>query len=95
MTDSKGLTDQSKLLFGAGFVFGVGTTLCLLAIVLVTVTETPAGAGSLGRSPVVVTVAGGVLFTAVVGVALWYLAFDENRATLAIDHEQFGLDREK
>mgnify|MGYP000076636922 FL=1 len=95
MTDSKDLTDQGKLLFGAGFVFGVGTTLCLLAVVLVTVTETPAGAGSLGGSPVVATVAGGILFTAVVGVALWYLAFDENRGTLAVDPEQFGLDREK
>jgi len=95
MTDSKSLTDQGKLLFGAGFVFGVGTTLCLLAVALVTVTETPAGAGGLGSAPVVATVAGGVLFTAVVGIALWYLAFDENRAALAVDPEQFGLDREE
>ena len=95
MTDSNDLTDQGKLLFGAGFVFGVGTTLCLLAVVLVAVTQTPAGTGGLGGSPVVVTVAGGVLFAAIVGVGLWYLAFDENRTTLSVDPEQFGLEREE
>jgi hypothetical protein len=83
------------LLFDAGFVFGVGTTLCLLTVVLVVVTETAIGTSSLGATPVLATAAGGVLFAAVVGVALWYLAFDENRASLAIDPEQFGLEREE
>jgi len=95
MANRDDLTDQGKLLFGAGFVFGVGTTLCLLAVVLVAVTQTSATAGGLGGSPVVATVAGGVLFAAVVGAGLWHLAFDENRANLAVDPEQFGLDREE
>jgi hypothetical protein len=95
MANRDDLTDQSKLLFGAGFVFGVGTTLCLLAVVLVIVTRTPAGTGGLGASQLLATVAGGVLFAAVVGVGLWYLAFDENRAQLSVDPEQFGIEREK
>mgnify|MGYP000477524080 CR=1 FL=1 len=95
MANRADLTDQGKLLFGAGFVFGVGTTLCLLAVVLVAVTQTPAGPGGPAGSPVVATVAGGVLFAAIVGAGLWYLAFDENRASLAVDPEQFGLEREE
>jgi len=51
MTARDELTDQGKLLFGAGFVFGVTVTLCLLAVVLVAVTRVPATAGERAASP--------------------------------------------
>lgn len=96
MTDSdEGLTDQSKLLFGAGFVFGVTATLLILVVVLVAVTRSSAGSG-LGLTPsVAATLAGGLLFTAIVGAGLYYLAFPENRTWIAVDPAQFGLDDEE
>jgi len=89
------LTDQGKLLFGAGFVFGVTVTLCLLAVVLVAVTRVPATAADIGASPLLATVAGGILFATIVGAGLTYLAFDHNRAKIPVDPEQFGLDPEQ
>lgn len=94
MTTRDDLTDQGKMLFGAGFVFGVTVTLCLLAVVLVAVTRAPATAGDLAASPLIATVAGGILFAAIIGAGLSYLAFDANRAKIPIDPEQFGLDEE-
>jgi hypothetical protein len=94
MTARDELTDQGKLLFGAGFVFGVTVTLCLLAVVLVAVTRVPASAGDIAASPLVLSVAGGVVFAGIVGAGLTYLAFDHNRAKIPVDPEQFGLDEE-
>lgn len=94
MSDSDGLTDQAKLLFGAGFVFGVTTTLLILAVVVVAVTRGDAGQLALTRS-LVATLAGGVLFATVVGAALYYLSFPEHRTRIAVDPEQFGLDDEE
>jgi len=94
MPESDGLTDQGKLLFGAGFVFGVTTTLLILAVVLVAVTR--GETGEIGLTPsVVATLAGGVLFAGIVGVGLYYLAFPGNRAQIEVDPEQFGLDDEE
>lgn len=93
MTARDELTDQGKLLFGAGFVFGVTVSMCLLAVVLVAVTSGPATPGGVGAS-LLATVAGGVLFAAVVGAGLTYLAFDHNRAKIPVDPEQFGIDEE-
>ena len=92
MANRADLTDQGKLLFGAGFVFGVGTTLCLLAVVLVAVTQTPAGPGGPAGSPVVATVAGGIVFAGIVGAGLYYLAFPDNRTRVAVDPAAFGMD---
>jgi hypothetical protein len=87
------LTDQGKLLFGAGFVFGVTVTLCLLGVVLVAVTPGPAGEGGVGTS-LLVALGGGVLFSTTLGVGLTYLAFDHNRARIPVEADQFGLDEE-
>jgi predicted membrane channel-forming protein YqfA (hemolysin III family) len=92
MSDSDGLTDKGKLLFGAGFVFGVTTTLLIFGVVLVAVTDT---AGADFPTTVVATLAGGVLFAAIVGVGLYYLAFPENRTRIAVDPARFGLDDEE
>lgn len=93
MTTRDELTDQGKLLFGAGFVFGVTVTLCLLAVVLVAVTRVPASSADLAASPLLASVAG-VLFATIVGAGLTYLAFDHNRAKIPVDPEQFGIDEE-
>ncbi|PSP81099.1 hypothetical protein BRC78_09210 [Halobacteriales archaeon QH_8_68_33] len=72
MTIRDELTDQGKLLFGAGFVSGVTVTLCLPAVVLVAVTRVPATAGGLAASPLLASVAGGVPFAGIVGAGLTY-----------------------
>lgn len=92
MSDSDGLTDTGKLLFGAGFVFGVTTTLLIFGIVLVAVTDV---AATDFPTTVIATLAGAVLFATVVGVGLYYLAFPENRTRIAVDPAQFGLDDEE
>ncbi len=74
------LTDKSRLLFGSGFVFGVMATLVVLGIVLLSV-DTGTGSGALAENAVV-TLAAGVFFTAVVGIALYLLAFPQNRLDL-------------
>jgi predicted membrane channel-forming protein YqfA (hemolysin III family) len=89
-----GLSDEEKMLFGAGFVFGVMVTLLLLALTLVAVTRGSTTVDGLLPSALV-TVAGGVVFAAVVGAGLYYLAFPENRTTIPVDPEQFGLDDEE
>lgn len=76
------LTDKDRLLFGAGFVFGVTFTMLVLAVVTATV------AGRTGRdilaSEVVVTIAAGIFFAGVVGVSLYFLAFPENRVEVPV-----------
>lgn len=89
-----GLTDQGKLLFGAGFVFGVGVTLLLLGVVLVVVTSAEPPDRSLASSAVA-ALAGAIVFIAIVGGGLTYLAFPENRTRVAVDPALFGLDDEE
>jgi len=74
------LTDKGRLLFGAGFVFGVLFALVMLAVVTVTVT---AGVGLLSEP--LVTIAGASLFAVVVGVTLYLLAFPENRIAVPVE----------
>lgn len=77
------ITDKSRLVFGAGFAFGVTCSLLLMAVVLVTV---DGGQMSLG-SPVMITAGAGALFASVVGAALYLLAFPENRLMIPIATE--------
>lgn len=80
-------SDETQLVFGAGFAFGVTCALLLIAVLLASV------GGSLG-SPVLATTGGGILFAAVVGAALYLLAFPENRHRLPIatEAESDGAD---
>lgn len=86
------LTDKGKLLFGAGFVFGVMATMLLLAVVLVATSSAVLASGGLLQSPVVVTVFAGVLFALIVGTALYLLAFPANRTKIPVDPGQFGRE---
>ena len=79
---SDDISDKGRLLFGAGFAFGVLFTMVVLALVTVTV---------VGRSgegiflwDIVATIAGGALFTGIVGVSLYVLAFPENRVAVPV-----------
>lgn len=77
------ITDESRLLFGAGFAFGVTCTLLLMGIVLATV-----GGGQISiGSPIMITTGAGVLFASVVGASLYVLAFPENRLLIPISTE--------
>ncbi len=82
MTPEDTVSDKSRMLFGAGFVFGVAFTMLVLAIVIAAV------AGQRGESifatEIVVTIAAGIFFAGVVGVALYYLAFPENRVEVPV-----------
>lgn len=88
------MTDQGKLLFGAGFVFGVMVTLVLLAVSLITVTRDQTVLGGIGGASILVTVAGGIVFAAIVGAGLFYLAFPAHRAKIPVYPEQFGIEDE-
>jgi len=85
------LTDDGKLLFGAGFVFGVMVTLVLLGVVVAVV------AANGGPVPVtaVATVAGGIVFAGIVGTGLFLLAFPENRTRIPVEDIDFGIGDEK
>lgn len=74
------ITDESRLLLGAGFSFGVTCTLLLIGVVLATV---GGGQTSIG-SPVMITTGAGALFAGIVGTSLYLLAFSENRLLLPI-----------
>jgi len=87
------LSDTGRLLFGAGFVFGVMVTLLLLAVVVAVVTVNDSG--RLLDSTALVVAAAGVLFAAIVGSGLYLLAFPENRTKIPVDPEAFGLDDEE
>jgi len=70
-----GVTDKDRLLFGAGFVFGVAFTFVVLGTVVAGV---GGGQGALGL-PVLWLIAASVLLAAIVGAAMFLLAFPENR----------------
>jgi hypothetical protein len=77
------VTDENRMLLGAGFAFGAAVTLLLLGVAAVTIASRP------GRPPmsqaVLATLAAGVFFAAVIGVTLYLLAFPENRVDLPVD----------
>ena len=75
------LTDKNRLLLGAGFVFGVAFSVLMLAVVAATVV----GAGTLLGSAAAVTIAAGLLFSGIIGVSLYALAFPENRLDLPVE----------
>jgi hypothetical protein len=80
MRDSDPLSDKSRLLFGAGVVFGVALTMLLTAVVTVSVVGTAAfGADALA------TIAGGTLFAVLVGATLFVLAFPANRVEVPVE----------
>jgi hypothetical protein len=76
-----GRFDAERLLFGAGFAFGVTFSMVVLSVVTVTIvsgTDRPLAA------EVVVTLAAGVCFAAVVGAGLLLLAFPERRVEIPL-----------
>lgn len=82
------ITDKDRLLFGAGFVFGVLCTLLILMVVVATVTGE--GAQEFVSEDIFTTIAAGVCFLLIVGIAMYTLAFPENRTKVSVG-EQFGL----
>ncbi|PSQ01356.1 hypothetical protein BRC92_10920 [Halobacteriales archaeon QS_4_69_31] len=89
--ESDRVTDQQRMLFGAGFVSGVVVTMLLLAVSLVVTARGQASVDGAVQSALV-TVGAGVLFAGIVGAGLFSLAFPENRTEVPVDPEQFGLD---
>lgn len=87
------LSDKGRLLFGAGFAFGVMVTLLILAVVVAVVTVNDSG--RLLGSTALVVAAAGVLFATIVGSGLYLLAFPENRTKIPVDPAAFGLDDEE
>lgn len=73
------LSDDNRLLLGAGFVFGVMFTLLVLALVVLS------GSASVDAgTQAVVTIVAGVVFAGIVGVGLYMLSFPENRTKIPI-----------
>jgi len=86
------LGGTGRLLFGAGFVFGVMFTMLILAVVTATVaTEQAEG---LLASEVIITIVAGMVFAGIVGVSLYLLAFPENRIEVPVEM-LFGDDEEE
>ncbi len=84
MTESDGdeATERERLIFGAGFAFGVMFTMSILAVVVATVVPRPVALPSLLTSTVVFPIIAAVLLAAVASVALY---------TLALPKHGFGL----
>lgn len=74
--------DKERLLLVAGFAFGVMTTMVLLVLVLGA--NGAFGPGSLLASSDALIVIAGIVFTGIVGVALYVLSFAENRQMIPI-----------
>jgi hypothetical protein len=71
-------TERERLIFGAGFAFGVMFTLAILAVVLSTVVPGPVTIETLLNSAVLLPVIAAIAFAAIVGFALYYLALPES-----------------
>jgi hypothetical protein len=71
-------TERERLIFGAGFAFGVMFTLAILAVVLSTVVPGPVTLGTLLNSTVLLPVVAAIVFAAIVGFALYVLALPES-----------------
>jgi len=78
MSQSGTQAERERLIFGAGFAFGVTFTLSILAVVLSTVVEGPVTIDTLLHSAVLLPVVAAVFFAAVVGFALYFLALPES-----------------
>jgi hypothetical protein len=70
--------ERERLIFGAGFAFGVMFTLLILGVVLSTVVPGPVTLGTLLTSAVLLPVVAAIVFAAIVGVALYVLALPES-----------------
>jgi len=76
------ITDDHRLLLGAGFAFGVMTTLVVLLLVLV-LDGTLAVGDTVTTSDGLIAVAG-IVFAGILGIAMYVLAFPDNRAMIPI-----------
>ena len=70
--------ERERLIFGAGFAFGVMFTMLILGMVLSTVVPRNVTVTSLLDSRVLLTVSASIVFAFVVGVALYVFALPEN-----------------
>ncbi|WP_258560312.1 hypothetical protein [Halorhabdus salina] len=77
-----GVGDKERLLLAAGFAFGVMLTLLVLELILLA--NGTVEAGDLLTSADALVVIAGVVFTGIVGVALFVLSFPENRSRIPI-----------
>ena len=83
MSESTGAVDDNeRLLIGAGFAFGVMTTLLVLEFVLIA--DGSVTVGELFTSTDALIVVAGILFAAIVGIGLFVLSFPENRGQIPI-----------
>jgi ABC-type Fe3+-siderophore transport system permease subunit len=89
--DETPISDKGRLLFGAGFAFGGTCILILLAIVVATVGGPSLSIGTLVFLPI----AGSVVFSAIIGAALYLLAFPENRALLPISDPREPVEEDE
>lgn len=78
-TDSP-VSDRDRLLFGAGFAFGVTFTLLVLGIVAAGL---GGGEGALGVNVTLLVVVS-VILTGLIGSATYLLAFPANRVTVPV-----------
>ncbi|CCQ32898.1 hypothetical protein HLRTI_002489 [Halorhabdus tiamatea SARL4B] len=76
------ITDDDRLLLGAGFAFGVMTTLIVLVLVLVM--DGTLATGELVTTPEGLIAIAGIVFAGILGIALYVLAFPDNRANIPI-----------
>lgn len=75
--DAGASAERERLIFGAGFAFGVLFTMLILAVVVAAVVRDPVTLASLLSSTVLLPIAAAVLLAAVVGCGLYYLALPE------------------
>jgi hypothetical protein len=73
------VTDRDRLLFAAGFMFGVLFAMLILAIVVATVTE-----GVLPDENVTLSLGIGIAVAGVAGVVMYLFAFPQNRVAIPI-----------
>lgn len=75
-------TERERLIFGAGFVFGVMFTLLILALVFAAVVPETVSLGAILSSTVVLPLVAAVGFAAAVGSALYVLALPDRGLAL-------------
>lgn len=75
-------TERERLIFGAGFVFGVMFALLILALVFAAVVPETVSLGAILSSTVVLPLVAAVGFAAAVGSALYVLALPERGLAL-------------
>jgi len=77
-SNSAEATERERLIFGAGFAFGVMFTMLILAVVVSAVVPRPVGTDALLTSTVLLPIVAAFAFAAVVGFALYVLALPES-----------------